>query len=259
MSADAPAPTTQPAAEVKLVPADAQVASVKQEAPEPAHTTPEPELIADLRDWEERTGRRSLIYTDNHLTGIILFAALATDENLRALPAAAPELKYLRISGSWSRISPESLAELGRLKHLEKLEFRYANRQMSIEYGMALSHCQSLKTLSISGCELDSGMIGFLATLPNLTTLQLRSTRELTDAYAFALAGLPTVEELDLSYTRISDAALDLLATMPGLKRLNVTGTRVTEEGVQSSGLLGKAQVKGAKPPPPPPDQPDQS
>jgi len=207
----------------------------------------EPHILHVLKEAESSTGIHRLGYdADGKLTSIFLSSAIANDDNIRALSAVS-EVTCIRVSGSWSGISAEALGELRHLKHLERLELRYANRRVTMDFGMALARITSLRTLTITGSEMDLAAANFLCALPNLTTLQLKSTRDLTDANVVALAQLAQLEELDLSYTGISNASLDVLATLPHLKRLSVFGTKVTEEGVLQSKLAGKVAVQGAK------------
>jgi hypothetical protein len=214
-------------------------AAIQQLADESAR-----DLVRRLKEAEARSGFRRMVYDEGGKIRLVyLYSSVANDENLRAA-SHLPDLQGIRISAWYSGISGEALGELSRLHHLEKIEMR--NRPITLEFGMALGKISSLRTLTLTGSDMEAGAIGFLGALSHLTTLELRSCR-LNDAAVAALTQLRQLETLDLSYTGLSAANLDVLATLPHLKRLTVTGTSITEEEVLNSKLAAKVAVKGAK------------
>ena len=208
------------------------------------------ELVDLMKDAEARSGfRRMVCDKEGKVRSLLLSSSIANDENVRAA-AHLPDLNFIRINCSWSGISADALGELRRLNHLDKLELRYANRQITLEYGMALAKVSSLRTLAISSSEVDLDAMSFLCALPKLTTLELKYCHEVNDANVVALTQLRQLESLDLTNSSVTAASLDVLAALPHLKQLTVTGTRITEEDVLHSKLVARVAVRGAKPKP---------
>lgn len=212
------------------------------------------DLVRRMKEAEARNGFRRMICDDaGRIRTLFLSSTTANDENVRAA-AFLPDLNAIRIYCSYRGISAEAIGELNRLDHLEKLELRYANHTITLQYGMALAKITSLRALALSNSDVDAQVLPLLSALPHLTTLELKSCRDLTDADLTALTQMRQLENLDLSFTTVSSASLDVLATLPHLKRLIITGTGITEDDVQLSKLAGKVVVKGAKQKLPEPD-----
>jgi hypothetical protein len=85
--------------------------------------------------------------------------------------------------------------------------------------------------------ELDDGavarLVEALQAFPQLTTLQLKSTR-ITDAGLAHLKNLPHLRSLTVENAPITDAGLAHLKALTRLEALTLAGTKVTDAGLQS-------------------------
>jgi Leucine-rich repeat (LRR) protein len=114
-----------------------------------------------------------------------------------------------------------------------------------------LCKVKQLRSLNLSGSNVDDDGLQTIAGIPSLERLELSHCVKITDAGVRHLAKLSNLTELDLRGTKTSDAALAALATMPNLRRLKLRETLVTKRGVeQLSPSLKMLEADEASPPP---------
>jgi beta-lactamase regulating signal transducer with metallopeptidase domain/Leucine-rich repeat (LRR) protein len=82
-----------------------------------------------------------------------------------------------------------------------------------------------------------------LAGLPELQSLRLGTSREITDAGMTHLAGLTRLQRLDLSGTQVTDAGLEHLKALAELQDLRLKDTQVTDAGLAH--LKGLTALQG--------------
>jgi len=111
-------------------------------------------------------------------------------------------LNFIKINYSWSGISADALGELRLLDHLDKLELRYANRQITTEYGMAISKISSLRGADHQQQRHRSEGDRLPQRPAEAHHARPAFCREFSDANAVALTQLRQLESLDLSYNR---------------------------------------------------------
>jgi Leucine-rich repeat (LRR) protein len=135
-----------------------------------------------------------------------------SDDDIRALAAALPDLETLRIGGT-TALTNACIPSLLMLK--------------------------SLKYLELHSNELDDSLIESLAKLPRLDTLNLNSTKIVGSNFE-VLRKFDTLRELYLDGCSVTDEALDVLVQIKGLTKLQLRRTKVTDAGI--------AKFKAARP-----------
>ncbi len=135
-----------------------------------------------------------------------------SDDDIRSLAAALPELETLRISGP-TAITISCIPSLLPLK--------------------------SLKYLELHSNELDDSVMEPLAKLPRLETLNLNSTK-IVGSHFDVLKKFDSLRELYLDGCSITDEALDTLTHIKSLMKVQLRRTKVTEAGI--------AKLKAARP-----------
>jgi hypothetical protein len=188
-----------------------------------------------------------------------------TDQSLRPL-LGLHELRELSLG--FDLVSPDALAGLARLPHLERLSAlgvcrgppppppphsqpggapQSQPRHMvppSTTCGdaaaEALARNAGLKFINLTGAPVSDAGLAPLGRLTRLRRLVLSQAP--IDGTGFgALAELPTLDELDLSSTKLTDTGLAQVARLKHLRRLDVAHTRVTEAGI--FGLLRLSEL----------------
>lgn len=91
---------------------------------------------------------------------------------------------------------------------------------------------QQVVHLRLSGQPVSNTDLTYLASLKNLTRLNLDHTR-LTDEGLGTLAALPNLEQLNLYGTAVTDKGLDVLARYPNLKVVYLWQTQTSPEGIR--------------------------
>lgn len=91
---------------------------------------------------------------------------------------------------------------------------------------------QQLVHLRLSGQPVNNTDLTYLASLKNLTRLNLDHTR-LTDDGLTALLALPNLEQLNLYGTAVTDKGLEVLARYPNLKVVYLWQTQTSQEGIR--------------------------
>jgi hypothetical protein len=98
------------------------------------------------------------------------------------------------------------------------------------------SICKNLTSLDLRGCRniTDKG-IEALKNLPNLTSLDLGECRNITDKGIEALKNLPNLTSLDLRECRnITDKGIEALKNLPNLTSLDLRGCgNITDKGIE--------------------------
>jgi hypothetical protein len=135
----------------------------------------------------------------------------ASDEDVRALAAALPDLDYLVVSGP--ALTNACIPSVLSLK--------------------------SLNSLTLDSDELDDSVIEPLGKLPNLSVLKLHSSK-VVGSNLDVLKKFSSLRELYLDGCSITDDALDVLVQLKGLTKLQLRDTKVTDAGI--------AKFKAARP-----------
>ncbi|GAB6185328.1 hypothetical protein [Thermopirellula anaerolimosa] len=87
-----------------------------------------------------------------------------------------------------------------------------------------LTTCPTLQELALENTKIDDASLAELAALPDLRSLNLRRSVNLTDAALPTLARFPKLEQLYLHDNNFSAAALNELASLPNLRLLDLRG-----------------------------------
>ena len=223
-----------------------------------ALATPGPELVElYLSSTKVTDAGLAILDATPKLEALGLGHTAVTDPTIARI-AKLSALRTLVLSGT--RAEPGSLAELGKLKQLERLYVDESHAEASLVNALQSRSLRvlHLATTSVSDEALaslrslilleeltigDTRLVGFTADLsawPRLRTLSMVGL-EITDAELPAIAKAKRVERLDLSATNITDPAA--LAALPNLTELGLSQTKLTTAGKTSANALVKRGV----------------
>ena len=96
---------------------------------------------------------------------------------------------------------------------------------------IGLMHAYRLNALNAEG-QMTDAVLNRLSQLDHITSLDLSSSKELTDAGLRHLARMPRLQHLNLSGTGITALGLDVLQQLKELTNVNLSWTAVTDAGV---------------------------
>ena len=96
-----------------------------------------------------------------------------------------------------------------------------------------LAGLRSLRTLNLSGAELNDQQFELIAKQPQLQSLNLSGTA--IGRSSFKLLGrMPKLRSLSLRYLAVDDSDLSILADLEQLSTLDLTGTGLSDKGLQT-------------------------
>lgn len=145
-------------------------------------------------------------------------------------------LKRLRLTDT--AISDSVLQKIGERGALQL--FHAHNNSGLTSTGLAqLSKLSGLKDLSLSGANVDDGVIESISNLKKLKKLRLRGTGITGDR--FDAISKTNIVDLELAETEFGNAGMRSVAAMPKLTKLNLWLTKVDNDGVAE--LKGKTQL----------------
>jgi hypothetical protein len=121
---------------------------------------------------------------------------------------------------------------LGNFRKAESLEIFRANHYMTEADLLEVTQCAQLMQLGAQGAELSSTSLAAILGLPNLTSLDLESTR-FNDNMAKKVSRSKTIESLDIGATRITGVGLEHLSQMSQLRSIDLWATQVKEVDLQ--------------------------
>ncbi|MFZ6801027.1 hypothetical protein [Undibacterium sp. Di24W] len=121
---------------------------------------------------------------------------------------------------------------LGNFRKAESLEIFRANHYMTEADLLEVTECAQLMQLGAQGAELSSTSLAAILGLPNLTSLDLESTR-FNDNMAKKVSRSKTIESLDIGATRITGVGLEHLSQMSQLRSIDLWATEVKEVDLQ--------------------------
>jgi beta-lactamase regulating signal transducer with metallopeptidase domain len=155
-----------------------------------------------------------------------------TDEGVRHLEAM-PQLKRLSLNKE-GRLTDAALTSIGKLKNLKSLSLssyvatvELGRMRFSADGVRRLLGLQQLEALHLVGQTVPPEALVF----PRLKTLSL-GLDEMDDACAERIATLRDLTSLELVYTKITDDGLQKIAELPALARLSLDSRYVTDEGI---------------------------
>lgn len=163
------------------------------------------------------------------LKEVDIYSDTFTDKGLLNL-AKIKTIGKLALHNLGRGVTDEGLVALHALP-LTKLEL--VNSDLPPNVVQSVSGCKKIWSLSFHGSSpVDFQQLRFLASMPNLDTLDLAET-ELTDDTMQNLGSLEHLKKLNISRNDISDARLDVILNFP-LTELKITDTKVTDIGLAS-------------------------
>ncbi len=153
----------------------------------------------------------------------------AVDDTIALPVSGIPTLRRLRLTDT--DVTDTTLKKIGEVGNLQLLHVHGA-QQITAEGLRSLSELSELKDLSLSGDNIDDGVIASLAGLTELKKVRLRGTAITGDN--IAPIGDTPIEDLELAETDFGNAGMADVAEMPELTKLNLWLTKIDDQGLQS-------------------------
>lgn len=157
-----------------------------------------------------------------------------TDEGLKVL-VQMPQLTSLRINNE-GLLTDDCLSSIATLKHLQSLSMssyvstsRYGWMRFGSEALAQLSALRKLEELDLAGQRFPTDAFEFT----KLKSLSV-SGYQIDDEFAKKLKLCPNLRTLHFSNTQITDDGLKQIAELPELRNLNLFGDLVTDEGLRA-------------------------
>ncbi len=123
---------------------------------------------------------------------------------------------------------------LARLSALPEIEFLgLENTVISDSDWHNISKFRKLQILYLGHSNLSDDGVKHLSQLPELDTLSMGDTKEITDAAIPFISKLPKLTNLKLGSTKISDHGLRTLSPISELEILELPNVKVTSDGVE--------------------------
>jgi len=194
-------------------------------------------------------GRMTNLREVNLSGAMVTGAGLANLRSLQrleqlSLPSsiAADDLIHLQAFNLKSFSFPQRSGdkELGYFAHMTNLQTVWTPTEMTDEGVKILAKLPELETLFMVGSTQVTGAgLAPLAALPKLQRIHL--PQQIDDAGVRALSSFKSIRDLGLFDTRISDQALAHLAAMPGLQSVDLP------EGITDAGIVHLQEIPGLK------------
>ena len=191
------------------------------------HPIVELNLIADTRNKKPTQPTTAVEYYDTEWASLL---------------GSFPRLRNLMIKGQ--QVNNDVLAAIGKLDSIEELHILGSDSVAWMGRGQIptdadisndgikfLSNAVTLKSVSISFCQLDDATLSHLSKLRNLESLTLQGCR-FTDAGVAKLKHNQRLISLWLDESQgVTDESINLLASLPNLRTLTIQNSMITKDG----------------------------
>lgn len=161
-----------------------------------------------------------------NLRRVNLMNTNVSDESMPAL-AAISSLQSLILVGT--NITDAGLAAFSKHENLERISTSAAGT--TNEGVKHLAEIKSLKVLDLESSGIEDSSLRLLANL-NLTWLDVRTCKKLTEAGLLQLGAHKSLTHLNLHGTAATDAVMKELQGLKDLRRLTIQDTKVTDAGL---------------------------
>lgn len=141
-----------------------------------------------------------------------------SDYSIPVIDDSFPKLEVLSVPNTL--ITGPGLAKLKRIKQLTLLRMSCNENGRAVVDALAGS--KKISYLTMTNCDLNDSDLEKIATMPNLTELQIRSNAGITDKGIAKLAPLKRLKSLDLVDCRISPSWVKSLQKIPNLRLVNI-------------------------------------
>ena len=168
--------------------------------------------------------------------------ALAAKEDIEAAKARIDDLKgsyktakngaIIEINVDSSDTTVDDMKLFGRLLDLESVVFLGAH--FNDEYLAQLSELKKLKEITVQNSAITVETLKMFATLPELTSLDLRRDLELDNAAMDVIQTFPKLEKLAVLYNKLSNSGMRRISKSQTLKVVDARGCNgVTDNAVK--------------------------
>lgn len=121
-----------------------------------------------------------------------------------------------------SNVTLDDMNRIGRLGDLESVSFEGAI--FTDAFIAPLVNCKKLNSVTINNADIQDATLEALATLPELTYLDIRRDLKLTNASLEVLKKMPKLAELHAHYNSFTNSGMAKLSKIPTLKIVDVRG-----------------------------------
>lgn len=125
-------------------------------------------------------------------------------------------------ANSASAITLDDMKLIGRLYDLESIFF--AGGTFNDEYIAQLKELKKLTSVTLNNTNIQDASLEVLATLPDLTTLDLRRNLKLNNNSLTILQKMPKIEKLYIHYNTFTNSGIAKLRKIPTLKVVDTRG-----------------------------------
>lgn len=125
-------------------------------------------------------------------------------------------------ANSESAIKLDDMKLIGRLYDLESIFF--AGEVFTDEYIAELKDLKKLTSVTLNNTNIQDASLEVLATLPELTSLDLRRNLKLTNDSLVILQKMPKIEKLYIHYNSFTNSGVAKLRKIPTLKLVDTRG-----------------------------------
>ena len=125
-------------------------------------------------------------------------------------------------AGDDSGVTLDDMKLIGRLADLESIQFEgsaFADPQIA-----ELGNLKKLKSVTINNANIEDASLEILATLPELTSLDIRRDLKLTNASLAILQKMSKLTELYAHYNSFTNSGMAKISKIPTLKVVDVRG-----------------------------------
>lgn len=196
-------------------------------------------VSAEQKEWAEKYDAMKAAAAKPVVKAALANPPLANAEDIKAVKARVAALKgsvktakngailsvKLAASGGDdpnSNVSLEDMQRIGRLGDLESVSFEGAI--FTDEFIAPLANCKKLKSVTINNADIQDATLETLATLPELTYLDIRRDLKLNNASLEILKKMPRLTELHAHYNSFTNSGMSKLSKVPTLKIVDVRG-----------------------------------
>jgi hypothetical protein len=142
-----------------------------------------------------------------------------------------PQLRGLTLQKL--KLTQHDADKLSRAHKLRSLQFQDVSADNQVDLALALKALlQGLRSLGLSGLEVDDSLLKYLNNAVNLEVLAVPYTT-ITDDTLEKIPDIRTLRRLDLTGTKVTDAGLPYAGKLIALEDLQLGGTVISNDGLK--------------------------
>ena len=155
------------------------------------------------------------------IIGLTMAASAAAAEDAAA-EDAAENAEEGEAAPAAINLTKEDMELIGKLTDLETISFE--GSAFNDDTCAPLANLKKLKSVTINNANIQNATLEMLATLPELTLLDIRRDLKLENASLEILQKMPKLEELHAHYNKFTNSGMNKIAKVATLKFVDVRG-----------------------------------